>query len=189
MSLLFNTRSGLPIYTSSMLIRLLLCLSSLVCFAQTPNPETQREAMKKLAFLAGKWSGDATVQRGPGEPVKIRQSEDIQYRLGGLVMIIEGTGRDIESGKVLFNAFAVVNYDESKKQYRIRAYSDGRQVETELEVSDRGFAWGFPSGPAQIRNVMVVNEKNEWAETTTVKVGDRPEFTTVRMLLKHTSTE
>jgi len=31
---------------------------------------------------------------------------------------------------------------------------------------------------------MQLNDKNEWAESTTVKVGDRPEFTSVRMLLK-----
>jgi hypothetical protein len=119
--------------------------------------------------------------------VKIRQSEDIQYKLGGLVMIIEGTGRDLVSGKVLFHALAVVNYDEAKKQYRIRAFNDGHQVETELEVGDRGFAWGFQSGPAAVRNIMVLNEKGEWAESTTAKVGDRPEFTTVRMLLQRTA--
>lgn len=170
-----------------MLIRVALStLIALSCFAQAPNPEAQREAMKKLSFLAGKWSGEATVQRGPGAAIKIRQSEDIQYKLGGLVMIIEGTGRDLESGKLLFNALAVVNYDEAKKQYRIRAFNDGRQVETELEVSDRGFAWGFQSGPAAVRNAMTLNEKGEWVESTTAKVGDRPEFTTVRMLLQRT---
>jgi hypothetical protein len=28
---------------------------------QYPNTEVQREAMKKLAFLTGEWSGQATV--------------------------------------------------------------------------------------------------------------------------------
>ena len=32
---------------------------------QQPNVAAQREAMKKLAFLVGTWSGDATVIRGP----------------------------------------------------------------------------------------------------------------------------
>ena len=96
-------------------------------------------------------------------------------------------GRDVDSGKVVFNAFAVVSYDDVKMEYRIRAYNDGRQVEAQLEVTERGFAWGFQSGPAAVRNVMTVNEKGEWAETTTVKVGDRPEFTSVRMLLKRTA--
>jgi hypothetical protein len=168
-----------------MLIRVLLALSPLVCLAQAPSVEAQKEAMKKISFLTGKWSGDATVQRGPGGPLKIRQSEDIQYRLDGLVMVIEGTGRDADSGKVLFQAFAVVSYDDAKKQYRIRAYNEGRQVETQLEVSGRGFAWGFASGPATIKNTMRLNEKDEWDESTTVKMGDRPEFSSVRMLLKH----
>ena len=167
-----------------MLIRLILGLTSLVCLAQAPNVEAQKEAMKKLSFLAGKWSGDATVQRGPGGPLKIRQSEDIQFRLDGLLLVIEGTGRDADSGKVQFNALGIVSYDDNKKEYRLRAYNDGRQVEAQVEVSDRGFAWGFQSGPATVRNTMTVNDKGEWVETTTAKVGDRPEFTTVRMLLK-----
>ncbi len=129
MSLSFNTLEHCCVYTSSMLIYVFLALSSLVCLAQVPSAEVQKEAMKKPSFLTGKWSGDATVQRGPWLPLKIRQSEDIQFRLGGLVLVIEGTGRDLESGKVVFNAFAVVSYDDDQKEYRIRAYNDGRQVE------------------------------------------------------------
>ena len=63
----------------------------------------------------------------------------------GTILLIEGTGKDPETGKVVFNAFAVVSYDDVKKEYRI---------------------------------------KGEWSETATAKVGDRPEFTSVRMLLK-----
>jgi hypothetical protein len=154
-----------------------------------PNVETQKTAMKKLSFLVGKWSGDATVQRGPGEPLQVRQSEEIAYRLDGSILIIEGTGRDPVSGKVLFNAFAVVNYDENKKEYRIRAYNEGRQAEAPIEVTETGFVWGFRSGPAEIRNAMKVTGKGEWNETTTVKMGERPEFTSVRMLLQHTMKE
>jgi hypothetical protein len=42
---------------------------ALVCYGQPqPDVTAQRDAMKKLDFLVGKWSGEASVMRGPGEP-------------------------------------------------------------------------------------------------------------------------
>src|SRR6185295_14653723 len=86
---------------------------------QQPNTTAQREAMKKLDFLVGKWSGDASVWRGPGEPMKIRQSEEIEYRLEGLVMLVQGTGRNAE-GKIVFQALATISYDEQAGTYKFR---------------------------------------------------------------------
>ena len=101
-----------------MLIRFLLFTATTLAFAQMPGIDAQKAAMKKLSFLAGKWSGDATVHRGPGEPLKIRQSEDIRYRFDRTILLIEGTGTDPDTGKVVFNAFAVVSYNDVKKEYR-----------------------------------------------------------------------
>jgi hypothetical protein len=33
--------------------------------------DIQREAMQKLAFLTGRWSGPVTIMRGPGEPLHL----------------------------------------------------------------------------------------------------------------------
>jgi len=48
--------------------------------------------MEKLAFLVGKWTGEARLLRA-GEWVDLLQSEDAQYKLDGLILIIEGVGR------------------------------------------------------------------------------------------------
>jgi hypothetical protein len=153
-----------------------------------PNKEAQREAMKKLAFLVGKWTGDASVESGPGRKIELKQTEIVEYRLDGLIMVVEGTGRD-GSGKVVFNAVGVISYEENKKVYEVRAYNDGRKVDSPLETDGKGFAWGFESGPAKVRHVMKVTEAGDWDETTTVKVGDSPETPMVRMQLKHVSKE
>jgi hypothetical protein len=61
--------------------------------AQTPRPpdvEAQRAAMKKLGFLVGEWSGEASVLRGPGQFVQLAQTESTQFKLDGLVLVIEG---------------------------------------------------------------------------------------------------
>src|SRR5258708_36484318 len=94
--------------------RLLLaaCSTLLPCMAQTPrlpNIETQRAAMKKLEFLIGKWIGEARVLRGPGEPVEMIQTEEAQYKLDGLVLLIEGVGRNKSDGKLALQALGIVS--------------------------------------------------------------------------------
>jgi len=75
---------------------LVFCVASLIpCVAQqphTPDLDAQRAAMKKLDFLVGKWAGEARMLRGPGEPVVMKQTEEVQYKLDGLVLLIEGVG-------------------------------------------------------------------------------------------------
>ena len=56
--------------------------------ARNPMSEAQKNAMKKLSFLAGKWSGKATVRLGPGEPIDLIQTDDIEYRLDGTILLI-----------------------------------------------------------------------------------------------------
>ncbi len=154
--------------------------------AQAPpsGADTQREAMKKLSFLAGRWSGPITVRRGPGEPLHLTQTEDIQYKLDGLVLLVEGTSRNVE-GKVLFNALATISFDEVSHAYRFRAYNDGHYVDTELTVVVNGFSWGYASGPAHIANAMHLTDKGEWAETTDATFGGNPPMRSVDMLLQH----
>src|SRR5215831_2435818 len=106
---------------------------------QGPNLAAQRDAMKKLAFLAGKWTGPATVVRSTGE-LKLTQSEDIQFRLDGLVVLMEGTGRNAQ-GQVVFGALATVSYDDATSTYRFRSHSEGRYLETEIKVLPAGFVW------------------------------------------------
>jgi hypothetical protein len=144
----------------------------------------QREAMHKLAFLAGHWSGPINISRGPGEPVKLTQTEEIQYKLDGLVMLIEGTSRDSE-GKTSFNALATISFDDDAHNYRFRAYNGGHYIDTELTVAANGFSWSYDAGPAHIANTMHLTGKGEWAETTEATVGGNPPHRSVDMLLQH----
>jgi len=161
----------------------LLLGAAFLCPAQQPNLTAQRDAMKKLDFLAGKWSGDASVSRGPGGPLKIIQSENVQFKLDGLIMLIEGTGRDAD-GKVVFQALAIVSYDDSTSVYRFRAYNDGHYLDTELKVLTHGFSWGFEAGPLKVNNNMKLSEKGEWVEATESTYGATPPRKSVEMVLK-----
>lgn len=153
--------------------------------AQQPPSTTdgQREAMQKLAFLAGRWSGPVTVVRGPGEPKHLSQTEDVQFKLGDLVLLIQGASHNPD-GSTSFEALATVAYDDVTKTYRFRAYNAGHYLDTELTVVPNGFSWSYNTGPAHIANTMHLNPKGEWAETTEVTVGGQPPMRSVDMLLQ-----
>lgn len=108
-----------------MLKSLLICTALLVpCMAQpprTPDIGSQRAAMKKLSFLIGKWSGEARILRQPGEPLELIQTEEAQYKLDGLVLMIEGIGRSKSDGKPVLQALGIVSYDDEAGTYRMRA--------------------------------------------------------------------
>lgn len=148
-----------------------------------PNKQVQREAMQKLSFLAGHWSGPVTIIRGPGEPLHLTQTENVQFKLDSLVLLIEGQSTDKE-GRAQFQALATIAYDDASRTYRVRAYNDGRYLDTELAVQADGFSWGFSAGPAKIQNTMRVTAEGEWQETTEVSIGSNPPKRTVEMLLR-----
>ena len=180
-----TTRNPLrrPFAILTAIILLTGCALSLA--AQQPSTDSlaaQRQAMQKLAFLAGHWSGPLTVVRGPGEPLHLTQTEEIQFKLDGLVLLIEGTAHDTE-GKVKFSALTTVAYDEAAHSYRFRAYNEGHYLDTELTVVPNGFSWNYMAGPARIVNTMHLTDAGEWAETTEVSAGGSPPRRSVDMLL------
>lgn len=155
-----------------------------VVAAQGPGPsgmEAQREAMRKLSFLAGKWTGPVTVVRGP-EPLHLTQTEQVEYKLDGLVLLIDGKSTDSD-GKSSFEALATVSYDEATHAYHFRAYNGGHYIDTELTVLPDGFSWGFKAGPADIVNTMHLTAKGEWSEQTVATMGTNPPMHAVDMLL------
>src|SRR5882724_2183396 len=171
-----------------LIVTAMLASSSLTLSAQQPPASTstdvQRAAMQKLAFLVGHWSGPVTVSRGPGEPLHLIQTEDILYKLDGLVLLIEGASRNSE-GKVLFRALATISFDDVSHTYRFRAYNDGHYLDTELTLLTDGFSWSYVAGPTHIANTMHLTNKGEWAENTEATFGKNPPRRSVDMLLQH----
>ncbi len=162
-----------------------LVLFGLALAAQNPPTkatDAQREAMRKLSFLVGRWKGPVTVVRGPGEPLHLTQTENVESRLDGLVLLIEGKSTAAD-GSAPFEALATIAFDEATHTYRFRAYNEGHYLDTELSVLSDGFSWGFAAGPAHIVNTMHLTGKGLWQETTEVAVGDNPARKSVEMLL------
>jgi len=153
---------------------LLLCIMLLLgisfAMAQAPNnSEAIKQEMKKIAYMAGRWSGEATMRRGNTPPIKVLQEENIQVKLDGTILLIEGTGRSMEEGNaIVFNALAIVSYNFYTKQFGLKSHTmEGAQTEAYFKVLEENhFEWGFETPQkAKIKYDIVLNPQTKtWVE-------------------------
>jgi hypothetical protein len=143
---------------------------------RVPDLNVQRAAMKKLEFLVGKWNGEARLLRGPGEWMDLNQSEEAQYKLDGLILVIEGVGRRKSDGYSLLQAVGVISFDDETASYRIRAFNEGRFLESNMKLldQDKTMNWGFVLGEVTTKSVLRINERGEWTELAEIKIGSEP---------------
>ena len=148
----------------------------MVQLPRVPDLEAQREAIKKLDFIVGKWAGEARLLRGPIESVELLQTEEAQYKLDGLIMVIEGIGRAKSTNQPLLQAFGIISYDDESGTYRLRAFNDGRFLETQMRLLEegKGMTWGFDMGEVRTNSVLRINEHGEWTEFAEISIGSQP---------------
>jgi hypothetical protein len=58
-------------------------------------------------------------------------------KLDGLLLLIEGVGRTKSDGTVALQALGVISFDDEQGVYCMRAFNDGRLLETQVAL-DRG---------------------------------------------------
>jgi hypothetical protein len=143
---------------------------------RTPDLDAQRAAMKKLGFLVGKWVGEARLLRGPGEPLVLVQTEEAQFKLDGLILEIEGIGRTKPDNKAILQALGIISFDDETGSYHMRAFNDGRFLETDVELLEDGksLAWGFALGSIRTSSLLRINEKGEWTELAEITIDSQP---------------
>lgn len=117
--------------------------------ADTAAIDAQRAAMQKLDWMNGTWRGPATSQSPQGEH-KVTQTERIGPFLDGTLKVIEGKGYNAD-GSTGFHAFGVVSYDPASKTYWLTSSAQGRAGKFQMTLTDTGYVWEIPAGPATIR--------------------------------------
>jgi hypothetical protein len=128
------------------------------------------DEMSKLDFMLGDWKGEATVQMGPGRPETIVQTEKVQKKIGGEVLLIEGLGKrkleDGTVGEVVHDALAVLSWDPKDKKYRFSAHVAGRgSTDTTLELTGpRSGIWRMETPHGKMRYTINVSDEGEWVE-------------------------
>jgi hypothetical protein len=132
--------------------------------------------MRKLEFLVGTWTGEARITRGAGETTELVQTEEVGYKLDGLILVIEGIGRAKSGLAPALQAFGVISYEDETETYRMRAFNDGRFLEANVRLLEggKGMAWGFALGEINTKSVMRINQNDEWTELHEIIIGSQP---------------
>ena len=168
-------------------LMVLFVLASSLVFSQNHDNTIQREAMKKLAFMEGNWSGEANMMiRGQGNQ-KVKQTEKVEYKLGGTIMAIEGLGRSFEDeSKIVHHAFAIISYDEKTEKYRFQSWlENGLSGVYEAYFDAEGnFIWTMPSpNGGNIFYKINIDENGHWVETGKWSNGENQAFEFFSMTL------
>lgn len=134
--------------------------------AQAAAPaEARKAAMQAVSFLAGHWEGTGWMRRGPGEPQKFQSVEDVEARLGGTILTIEGRHWDSDPNVFVHHAFAVLSANAAGDGYDFRSYlADGRDGTYRGALKDGAFVWEMsPAEGSQIRYTIRVAD-GKWHE-------------------------
>jgi hypothetical protein len=151
----------------------LFAILPVALLAQTPA-SGQRAEMKKLYWLVGHWKGTGWIQMGPQGRKEFTQTETIQGKLDGLVLVIEGEAKSKEDGSTIHTALAFLSYDEPAKTFRWRAFTaEGRQTDAEAKVGANTLEWGLQTPRGRMRYIIKLNEKGEWFEVGEMAQDDQ----------------
>lgn len=148
----------------------LLCAVPSVAAAQhaVPTPSPARlEAMRRIAWLEGAWTGEGWFQAGPRR-VTVRCSETVTRKLDGLVLIVEGLHKSGEPGseRVVHDALGVFTATDDGAGYAIHTWlANGRAGIHKGEWKDGVFVWGMEN-PQQgrIRYTIRQDAQGRWHE-------------------------
>jgi hypothetical protein len=114
--------------------------------------------------------------RGAGEWAELLQTEEAQFKLDGLVLVIEGVGRAKSVDQSAVQALGVISYDDERETYYLRAFNDGRFLETTIKLlkEGNGMSWGFAVGEIRTNTVLRINESGAWTEAGEISIGAQP---------------
>ena len=132
---------------------------------QPKSKDVQLREMKKLDWFVGQWKGTGWIQMGPQERREFTQTETIEAKLDGLVLVIEGLGKAKEDGSTVHTALAFVSYDHRANKFRWHAFTPEGQIDTEAKVGTDTLEWTLEIPQrGRMRYTITRNEKGEWFE-------------------------
>jgi len=114
--------------------------------------------------------------RAPGEWIEFNQTERAEYKLEGLLLVIEGVGRAKSDGRPLLQACGIASYDDATGTYHMRAFNDGRWLETDIVLADNGneLTWGFTVGDIRTKSILRLTDAGEWTESHEITMSCQP---------------
>ncbi len=145
---------------------LILGTGALARSQSAPDPAPAIKAVKTVAFLEGRWSGEGWSQMGSGPKEVFTVTETVEAKLDGAVLLIEGVGRSkSDATKIGHHALGVIAFDPVEKKLVFSSFMGGRpRQDLPLEVGPDSLVRSFtlPNG-GKIRYTIRVKD-GVWQE-------------------------
>jgi hypothetical protein len=130
--------------------------------------KAQKDAMKNLQWLVGKWEGEGWVGTNSTERSWSISSENVQSKLDGLVLLVEGTHYQKGEGgqnTVALKALGIISYDAQSSQFKFHSYThQGQEGDFEAMLIDKKFRWIMQMPQQTIRYTIELTEDDRWFE-------------------------
>ena len=96
--------------------------------------------------------------------------------MDGLILEIEGIGRTKADNKPVLQGLGIISFDGEMGVYHMRAFNDGRFLETDVKLLEDGksLTWGFALGSIRTSSVLQINERGEWTELAEIRIDSQP---------------
>jgi hypothetical protein len=135
--------------------------------------------MKKLGFLIGEWAGEGRMLLASGEWIEFSQTERAEYKLDGLLLVIEGVGRAKSDGRPLLQAYGIASYDDATGTNGIvLRQAWGQAMQTLGKPADLSASaivifniWGFLLGIAAVWIYAAIRPRYGAGPRTAVRAG------------------
>lgn len=168
----------------------ILLIWAAAAMAQAPEGSANAEKLKAAHFLAGDWRGSGWYI-SQGKKLKFDQTENIQLKLDGTAMLIEGLG--VIQGSEDYNprnvhaSLAVLVWNVDDEKYHMHAFrNDGGYADAIAEFPGKNkMTWGFKyPGTGEIRYTITIDEDGNWVETGEMSSDGKQWNTQLEMTLK-----
>lgn len=162
-------RAGRRVLLLAALLGLVAAPAAGVAQGAPPDPAAHRAGMRRLAYMAGEWTGEGWIARGR-ERVAFRGGERVQWKLDSLALLVEGrfTAPGADGAEVpVHTTLGVISFDPRQARYPFHTWlATGSAGEHELTLHDDGWSWGFEVPTGRIRY------RTTFAGDTWHEVGD-----------------
>lgn len=132
--------------------------------------KAQVDALAPIAWMAGEWRGEATMQRPDGSAARMRSWERVIVAAGGTALLIQGRHHlpdaDGKPGRVVHDAAGLLAYRPKLGKFQfVTQVASGRGGEFDAKVDGDKLLWWMPAGPGQqIRYEIYRNATGQWVE-------------------------
>lgn len=142
----------------------LLCIMSLAAVIAQEDVRPAIATEPLFQNLVGNWQGEGWSMLGPNQRVEFIQTESVETKANGHVVVVEGLGRDKETNVLAFQAFGIFSYNLVDENYNFTAHqTNGYAISVVPEIGDDHFQWGFDTGQGLVRYTATITDST-WSQ-------------------------